>query len=107
MSTNINLPVLLAQLPHLAKLTSAEQTRPDTQAAFSQRLAREEEKRRQESVEEVEKQDRPKAVGDEKRKDHRRDQRMRERERKADEEKEDAPAPSKSPWSGNIINRKI
>ncbi|MFK4764748.1 hypothetical protein ACI3L3_08225 [Desulfobaculum sp. SPO524] len=109
MPTSINLPVLLAQLPHLSKLTSVEQARPEAQTALSEQRAREEALRRQHSVEEVEKQERSKVVDDESKDgSSKQDRHMRDRKDHSAKEKDDPKkSPSKSPWSGNIVNMKI
>lgn len=107
MPASINLPVLLAQLPHLSKLTSIEQARPDVQAELSERLARAEELRRKSSVEETEKTKHPKPVDDEKQGGAQHRQSMRQKNQQQENEEEDAKAPSKNPWAGNIISTKI
>lgn len=111
MSTTINLPVLLAQLPHLAKLTSAEQSGPAHQARFSEELARQQEEHAKAQVQEVDKQEKSAVTDDRGRKDGRKEGREARREaRSATEEPQDEPeaeAPAKTPWAGNIINLKI
>lgn len=107
MSTTINLPVLLAQLPHLAKLTSAEQSGPAHQARFSEELARQQEEHAKAQVQEVDKQEKSAVTDDRGRKDGRE---ARREARSATEEPQDEPeaeAPAKTPWAGNIINLKI
>ncbi|WP_028586803.1 hypothetical protein [Desulfocurvus vexinensis] len=110
MPATINLPVLLAQLPHLAKLTSAEQSGPANQARFSEALSRQQQELAKDQVQQIDKKEKT-AVADE----HGRGggappQPRREARRRADAkdapDAQDEPQP-KSPWAGNIINLKI
>lgn len=109
MSTTINLPVLLAQLPHLAKVASTAQSAAKTQGEFAEELAREQDQRAKDKVQEVEQQEKPDALKDE---DERGGTHPREaaRRRRAKEKEEAEPEPEsapRSPWAGNIVNIKI
>lgn len=106
MSTTINLPVLLAQLPHLAKVTAAQQESPKTQAEFSEALARQREQQDRTKVQEVDKKQKTSAVDDE----HKQQARQQADKRNDDpdqEPEEEQDPPAKTPWAGNIINLKI
>jgi len=109
MSTTINLPILLAQLPHLAKLTSAEQSGPAHQARFSEALARQQEERAKSQVQEIDAQEKSAVTDEEGHKNSERQAAKREsRPSQTDSEtEEDREAPAKTPWAGNIINLKI
>lgn len=108
MSTTINLPVLLAQLPHLAKVASTQQHGPKTQAVFAEQLAREQHDRAKDRVEESHESERS-AITDDQREEQERREASKRRDSEPEEEEtaeEEAPV-VKSPWAGNIINLKI
>lgn len=108
MSTTINLPVLLAQLPHLAKVASTQQHAPKTQAVFAEQLAREQSDRAKDRVEETHRSEHS-AITDEERQEQERREASKRRESEPEEEEttEEETPPVKSPWAGNIINLKI
>jgi len=106
MSTTINLPVLLAQLPHLQQVAGAEVARPEAQAAFNEHLASENEKLEKGRVKKVEQPERLDASrsdpdGSRGGSHHPRGRRKPEEQAKPAEEE-----PS-TPWSGQIVNRKV
>ena len=106
MSTTINLPVLLAQLPHLAKVTAAQQESPKTQAEFSEELARQRQTQAKSKVQKTEKKSRSSVVDDEEHNQEK--QQAGERRNQSEEEpEEELETTSKTPWAGNIINLKI
>jgi len=108
MSTSINFPVLLAQLPHLQELAGADKARPEMTAAFNEQLAAEAQKKEQEQVQKVDKQNRLDAAGDKPAEEHPgyRGSRRRKRPDPEPEAEEDA-SRGASPWSGNILNLKV
>jgi hypothetical protein len=111
MPTTINLPVLLAQLPHLAKLTSAEQSGPAAQARFSEELARQRQELARDQVQEIDKKEKT-AVTDDQGRGGAQPRPRREARRRSDsgddQDQEDKGEPkAASPWAGNIINLKI
>lgn len=109
MSTTINLPVLLSQLPHLAKLTSAEQSGPAHQARFSEEMARQQQEFAKDQVQEVDKKEKASVTDEHGRKGGGQRQARREArpEPQSRDEDEQAETTSKTPWAGNIINLKI
>lgn len=112
MPATINLPVLLAQLPHLAKLTSAEQSGPANQARFSEALSRQQQELARDQVQQIDKKEKTSVADEHGRGGGAHPQPRREARPKADARDQDAqdtqdePQP-KSPWAGNIINLKI
>jgi len=113
MPTTINLPVLLAQLPHLAKLTSAEQSGPAHQARFSEELSRQQQELAKGQVQEIDKKEKTTVADEHGRRGGAQPQPRREARHEGDAKDQDAakdaqdePQP-KSPWAGNIINLKI
>lgn len=107
MSTSINLPVLLAQLPHLAKIASAHQNSPLAQAEFAEQLAREQQERAKDQVQKTDKQEKTTVTGDQKRNEGQKQKASDKREHEPEKEQEEEQIPLKSPWAGNIINLKI
>ena len=108
MPTSVNFPVLLAQLPHLQELAGADKARPEMAAAFNEQLAAETQKKEQQQVQRVEKQDRMDAAGD-KPKDERPGYRGSRRRKQPAQEPEEESSDSRaaSPWAGNILNLKV
>ncbi|MBU1003334.1 MAG: hypothetical protein KKE73_12550 [Proteobacteria bacterium] len=107
MSTTINLPVLLAQLPHLAKIASAHQESPKTQAEFAEQLAREQNERAKDQVQKTEKLEKTTVTAEHQKEERKKQSASDRREHEPQEEQEEEQAPLKSPWAGNIINLKI
>mgnify|MGYP001319142206 FL=1 len=107
MSTSINFPVLLAQHPHLQEMAGAEKARPEMSAAFNEQLAAEAQKKDQEQVQKVDKQEHLDAAGDkppDERPGYRGSRRRKQQEPEAAPEDDPRPA---SPWAGNILNLKV
>ncbi|BBD07978.1 hypothetical protein [Desulfovibrio ferrophilus] len=107
MSTTINLPVLLAQLPHLAKVASVQQQGPKTQAEFAEQLSREQSERAKDQVQKTKEQDKTTVTGDQERQEAQQRKASDKREQKPEEESQEEETLVKSPWAGNIINLKI
>lgn len=107
MSTSINLPVLLAQLPHLQELAGAEKARPETQAAFSEQLVAEKQKEEKDQVQKVEEQDKLSAAGERPGRERPGRQDPKRRKPKPEQPEEDDDSRSSSPWAGNILNLKV
>ena len=109
MSTSINFPVLLAQLPHLQELAGAEKARPEVAAVFNEQLAAEAQKKEQEQVNTVVKQEKLDAAGDRAREEHPgyRGTRRRKPPTPEPEEEEEDDSRAASPWAGNILNLKV
>jgi hypothetical protein len=106
MSIDINVPVLINQLPHLQFVAQAEQSRPEVQSRVLQELANEMRKREQSQVQNAEASETTAKVkddsgggGGQQAASHRR--------RKAPEQPEPEPEPQKGVWQGHIVNVKI
>ncbi|MDY7001829.1 MAG: hypothetical protein SVS15_08630 [Thermodesulfobacteriota bacterium] len=106
MST-INLPVLLAQLPHLSKLSSAEQFHPEAQAAFTEQLAREARDKERQQVQKTDPQEKLVAVKDEGGGSGGGRHASGERKEKKPQEEMEEQVQARSPWAGNIVNTKV
>ena len=105
--SNINLPVLLAQLPHLSKLSSAEQFHPEAQAAFTEQLAKEARDRERGQVQKADPQEKLNAVKDEGGGSGGGRYASGERKGKQPKEEMEEQIQAKSPWAGNIVNTKV
>lgn len=103
--TNANLPVLLAQLPHLARISAADQNHPEISAALNEELIKQAAERRRQRVQGTEKSDFVKQLKeDDQGKQKRQASSQRKKEEEPEEEEFSEPT---SPWAGNIINTKI
>jgi hypothetical protein len=107
MSTSINFPVLLSQLPHLQELAGAEKARPETAAAFNEQLAIETQKKEQEQVNKVTKQEKLDAAGDKGQEERPGYRGSRRRKQPTQEPEEEDDSRAGSPWAGNILNLKV
>jgi hypothetical protein len=104
--TSANIQLLMAQLPHLARVAASDQQHPEVQAALTEQLAREAEKRRRGQVQSSEKSDGSPSVRDEDKNPEKRPSPTGRKASAETEEHDESPAAS-TPWSGNIINTKI
>lgn len=107
MSSPIDYPVLVSQLPFVSKLATAEQTHPEVRQELFAPLLRQKQKEEQERVQEIEKKNESSVVT--------RDgsgssgsygQQRRAKERR-EEQQEEPLASNASPWSGNIVNKRV
>ncbi|MBG0778041.1 MAG: hypothetical protein H0S85_16565 [Desulfovibrionaceae bacterium] len=108
MSINLNLPVLLVQTPIAGSIAHAEQSSPEIQQTVAAHEAVLEQKKRREQIQGTEKQDPALAVH----KDGgggggRGEERARERGGEERPPPAETAPHSESPWTGNVINRKI
>lgn len=103
--TNANLPVLIIQLPHLARVSAVDQNHPEMQAALAEELARQEAERQREKIQSTEKPEAPKQLKKEDKGSSGQQHSGRRKKEKSEEEREE-PAHT-TPWSGHIINTKI
>jgi len=106
---SINLTTLFQVMPYAQNVAHAEMVAPQAQQAAATLVAQEHLQKDQNLVQKVEEQDGAEAVKDENggRKGGT-GQRRRRAPKKPEPDLDDAPAASNaSPWSGNIINRRI
>jgi hypothetical protein len=108
MPSPIDYPMLVSQLPFVSKLATAEQTHPEVRQELFAPLLRQKQKEEEQRVQQVEKQDKPNTVsrdgGGSGGGSAPRQNNAKERAR----ESEDTPLGSNaSPWSGNIVNRRV
>lgn len=106
-SSPLELPILISQLPHVAKLQNAEQSKPEIQRSLFAPLIAEHLRRDSKRVGKVDGQEAPNAVHREK--DHPEDGSRQEQQAAGERKKqdEDTKGSESSPWSGNIVNMKV
>lgn len=107
-STPLDLPILIAQLPYVAKIAHAEKATPDIQKQLFGPLINEHIRKNQSKVQQVEKKQETAPIDRDGKQNQQ--QAQPERKQKEKEDKEEAPesgSSTLSPWSGNIINVKI
>ncbi|MGE4293495.1 MAG: hypothetical protein AB7E32_14955 [Desulfovibrio sp.] len=108
MPSPIDYPMLVSQLPFVSKLATAEQTHPEVRQELFAPLLQQKLQENERRVQQVEKQDKPDTVsrdGDGSGKGGQGQQR-RAREHNPEPE-EPTLASNASPWSGNIVNRRV
>ena len=105
-TTPLDLPILIAQLPYVAKVAHVEKASPDMQKQLFNPLIHEQVQKDQSKVQEVDKKQKTSPVD---RDGKQQQQAQSDSKRKSKEEKEEPETSSAnpSPWSGNIINVKI
>ena len=107
MSSNINLPVLLAQLPHLSRLSSVEQFHPEAQAVLMEQLAKEARDKERQQVQKTDPQDKAIAVKEDSGRSGGRRHAPGKRKGRAPVEDAQEQTSVASPWAGNIVNTKV
>ncbi|WP_319467186.1 hypothetical protein [uncultured Pseudodesulfovibrio sp.] len=106
-STPLDLPVLISQLPYVAKIAHVEKAKPEIHQQLFGPMMAEHVQKNQSKVQQVNKKERTDPVDRDGRKN---EQQAQSERRKKEEEPDDSPetgASSASPWSGNIVNVKI
>lgn len=105
--TPLDLPILISQLPYVQKIAHAEKAKPEIQQLLFGPLIREQVKRQEGLVQQVEKKTQTDPID----RDGRNNEQQATSERKKkDTDEEDSPesgSSNASPWAGNIVNVKI
>lgn len=102
--TNANLPVLIIQLPYLARVSAVDQFHPEMQQALAEDLARQAAEKRRKTVQGTEKTQEIKQL---KKEDEGKADRHSGGERQHKEPEQEEETLHTTPWAGNIINTKI
>lgn len=104
-STPLDLPVLISQLPHAAKIANIEHAKHDVKQSLFAPLIREHVLREQNKVREVQK----KESVEETRRDahHQNHQQAAGERKKQDSEEQETKSSNPSPWAGNIVDIKV
>ncbi len=103
---SINLTTIFQVMPYAQNVAHAELVAPQTQQVVSTMLAQEALKHEQSQVQKVEKQEHPETVAEERQaRGDAWEQQQRKREKEP--EPEEAPLSNASPWSGNLVNKRV
>ncbi|MEF2232290.1 MAG: hypothetical protein V3571_15255 [Pseudodesulfovibrio sp.] len=105
--TPLDLPVLLSQIPYVAKIAHAETSKPEVQQQLFGPLIDAHIRENESKVRQVDKKEKAVPVD---RDGHQQQQHAapdRKRQKKEEDESPDTGASTASPWSGNIVNVKI
>lgn len=106
-STPLDLPVLISQLPYVAKIAHAEKAGPEAKQQLFGPMIAEHIRQSSSKVQEVNKKEKTDPVD---RDGQQRQQQAAPDQRREKEKEEDDPntgSSNPSPWSGNIVNVKI
>ena len=107
MANDVDLILLIQQLPHLSKIVTASYVHPETQRANLYEQVQENQELSHDQVQEIEKKEKSKQVEED---DANSGQQMHGGEHEhheAEPEEPDQPASNASPWSGNLLNLKV
>lgn len=106
-STPLDLPILIAQLPHVARIAHVQKASPEMQRQLFAPMMSQAVSENQSKVQQVEKKEKTSAVDRDGKQNHKQELSDRKgKEQKSDDSPETG-ASSASPWSGNIVNVKI
>lgn len=106
-TTPLDLPILIAQMDHAAKIIHADKAKPEVERQLFGPLIQEQLRKNEGKVQQVDKKEGTEAVD---RDGHNQDQQTASEREHKEKEPEDDPetgASNSSPWSGNIVNVKI
>jgi hypothetical protein len=104
----IDYPTLIAQLPYVSKLATAEQTHPEVRQEIFGPMLLQKQREKEKGVQEVSKPEKPLTVERDGGGGGQPGGHGSQRQHAApEEEAAEEPAASASPWTGNIIDRKI
>ena len=106
-STPLDLPILISQLPYVAKVALAETNKAEVQKQLFGPLINEHIRKNESKVQQVDKKEEVASVD---RDGHQHHEQQAMSDRKKQEKEEDSPdtgSSSASPWAGNIVNVKI
>lgn len=107
-TTPLDLPVLISQLPYVAKIAHAEEAGPEAQRQIYAPLISEQIHRQESKVKEVDKKERTDPVDrDGQQKQEQEAHSDGKRKEKEEDDSPDSGASNPSPWAGNIVNVKI
>ncbi|MUM77057.1 hypothetical protein GKC30_05375 [Pseudodesulfovibrio sp. F-1] len=106
-STPLDLPVLISQMHHVAKIAHAEKAGPEIRKQLFGPLIHEHIRKNESKVQQVEKKEATAPLDRDGHQQHKGQQQLAERENKEKEDKDETKPSNTSPWTGNIINVKI
>jgi hypothetical protein len=106
-TTPLDLPILISQLPFVQKIAHAEKVKPEINQQLFGPMIQEELRRREGTVQQVQKKAATDPVDRDGHNDQRQEASPEHQDRQRDEDDPDTGASDGSPWSGNIVNVKI
>lgn len=107
-TTPLDLPVLISQLPYVAKIAHAEEAGPEAQKQIYAPLINEQIHKNEKKVKEVDKKEKTNPVDrDGPQKDRQEAHADDQKKGKEDDDSPDTGTSNPSPWAGNIVNVKI
>lgn len=106
-TTPLDLPVLIAQIHHAAKVIHAEKARPEVEKQIFGPLIQEQIRKNEGKVQQVDKKEKADPVDRDGKGNDQQAQADSERKEKKTDDDPDTGSSNSSPWSGNIINVKI
>lgn len=106
-STPLDLPILISQLPYVAKIAHAENAKPEVQKQLFGPLINEHIRQNENKVQQVDKKEKTNPVDRDGQHKEQQAQPERKKQEKEEEESPDTGASTSSPWAGNIVNVKI
>jgi len=105
-SSPLNLPILIAQLPYVAKIAHMEKAKPEIHKQLFGPLINEHIRQNESKVQQVDKKEMTSAI-DRDGKQHEQQAKPEKKKDKKEEEDPESGSSNPSPWSGNIVNVKI
>jgi len=106
-STPLDLPVLISQLPFVQKIAHVETAKPEIHQQLFGPMIQEQVKKREGTVQQVEKKSRTDPIDRDGRNDEKQQASSQRKQTGEEEENPDTGASNASPWAGNIVNVKI
>lgn len=106
-STPLDLPVLISQMHYAAKIIHAEKARPEVEQQLFGPLIREQIRKNEGKVQQVDKKERTDPVDRDGNQNEQHAAPEREQREKEADDSPESGASNPSPWSGNIVNVKI
>ncbi|SOB57081.1 conserved protein of unknown function [Pseudodesulfovibrio profundus] len=106
-STPLDLPVLISQMHHVAKIAHAERAKPEAEKQLFGPLLQQRLRDKEGKVQQVNKKEQTSAVDRDGRHASQHDAPQKERTKKQEESDKETTSANPSPWSGNIVNVKI
>jgi hypothetical protein len=103
----LDLPVLISQLPYVAKIAHAEKAGPEIQKQLFGPLINEYIQKNQNKVQQVDKKEKPSPVDRDGQQQGQQTLANHGRKEKDPEDKQETSPANPSPWSGNIVDVKI
>jgi len=106
-TTPLDLPTLIAQMPHVAKIFHAEKAKPEVQQQIFGPLIQEQIRKSQGKVQQVDKKEKTDPINRDGKQQEQQAQTERKQQEKEVDDDPDTGFSDPSPWAGNIVNVKI